>query len=434
MRQQKGCVSIDRNKWVCRWRENVSDGNGGTVRKLQFKILGEVTADHRRNKDRSTGKPRVPNDIQQLADDITGATNVGVNVLTTIKQFVNSVYLPEKKQALKTSSYETLVKRWHFYLMDRIGSCVLRDYQRKDAAQLWRDLQRGHPHISKQTFQNIRFSLRGMFETAKDYGLYTGENPATASLPPNLPGAKETQAYTIDEVLRLLSLLTANPMAQAIIALAFGSGCRKGEIAALDWPHYERNEEGAIMHVRQSSWRGKVITTKTQSSRDDVAIDAEVCKYVDAYRVLIGNPTEGPMFHNHENIGNRINLDSLAYWTIRPLLERCGTCGQGKAAHTEHSDHKYQRNQTIPPWKGWHAFRRGNATFLAQQRTADGRIDGRAAATLMLRHANTSTTEDSYILESRQDRRAADAAKTLTVQRKRRQAAAVIGEGLRGVN
>src|SRR5689334_11534761 len=107
MKQQKGCVSIDRNNWVCRWRENISDGSGRTVRKLRFKVLGEVTAEHRRNKDRKTHKLRVPDDIQKLADELTNPANTSkVSVLTTIGQFVDDVYLPEKKEALKPGSYE----------------------------------------------------------------------------------------------------------------------------------------------------------------------------------------------------------------------------------------------------------------------------------------------------------------------------------------
>ena len=104
------------------------DGKGGTIRKLRFKVLGEVTAEHRRNKDRKTGKLRVPNDLQKLADELTSAANTNTNsisVLTTIGQFVDGIYLPDKKR-LKPASYEALSNRWKCYLKDRIGlaSCA----------------------------------------------------------------------------------------------------------------------------------------------------------------------------------------------------------------------------------------------------------------------------------------------------------------------
>jgi hypothetical protein len=51
------------------------------------------------------------------------------------------------------------------------------------------------------------------------------------------------------------------------------------------------------------------------------------------------------------------------------------------------------------PWRGYHGFRRGNATYLAKHQ-------GSHAAALMLRHSNVSTTETNYIKNSAQDRRA----------------------------
>ncbi len=105
------------------------DGKGGTIRKLRFKVLNEVTAEHRRNKD---------------------------------GQFVDGIYLPDKKR-LKPASYEALSNRWKCYLKDRIGHCVMRDYKRKDAAQLWREIHRDQPHLSGQTFRHIRFVVSGIF-------------------------------------------------------------------------------------------------------------------------------------------------------------------------------------------------------------------------------------------------------------------------------
>jgi integrase len=425
MKQQKGCVSIDRNNWVCRWRENISDGNG-TVRKLRFKVLGEVTAEHRRNKDRKTQKLRVPDDIQKLADQLTNAANTSkVSVLTTIGQFVDDVYLPEKKEALKPGSYEAVVQRWNRHLKARISSCVMRDYERKDAALLWREIQRDFPHLSSQTFRHIRFTVSGIFETAKDKGLYYGENPASASLPANLPGRREdkTQAYSVTEVNRLLSLFTS-PLTQAMIALAFGSGLRKGEIAGLDWRDYERTEDGATIRVRRSVYRGHLTTPKTESSADMVHIGPEVVEYIEAFRQFLGGVNEGFLFPGEA--GRPINLESFWRWKINPLLSRCGVCHKQKSAHVK-ADHEYKRDESMPVWKGWHGFRRGNATFLAKQLGGDGL----RAASLMLRHSDQGVTQDSYVNNTRQERRAMQATKVVEISETRKRAAAAVGAGLK---
>lgn len=428
-RSQKGCVSIDRQNWVCRWRENVPDGNGGIVRKLRFKVLGPVTAEHRRNKDRKSGKLRIPDDIQQQADKIAGAANSSnMSVLATIEQFVDSIYLPEKKQALKPGSYEALSWRWDYYLKKRIGECVLRDYQRKDAALLWRDIQKDHD-LGSQSLRHIRFTLRGIFETAKDHGLFYGENPASASLPPNLRGKAETGVYTVREVNRLLKLFPS-PLAQALFALAFGSGLRKGEMAGLEWPNYRPTDEGATIRVRQSVYRGHVSTPKTESSADDVEIGPEIVEYVEAYRRFLSGVNEGYMFPGEKDRSTNkvrpINLDSFWRWKINPLLTRCGICHEAKSAHPK-ADHEYKRDESMPVWKGWHGFRRGAATEAAKK-LSNG---GTEAASLLLRHSDVGVTEDRYIKNSKQDKRTREAQKIINIQRQRQRAARAISAGLR---
>src|ERR1700759_5705106 len=116
MKKQNGCVSIDRNNWVCRWRESVPDGKGGVLRKLRFKVLGEITADHRRNKDRKTGKLRVPDEIQRVADEITHAANKSsLSALATIEQFVTD-FLEDKKPTVRPGTYNGYVHLWERFL------------------------------------------------------------------------------------------------------------------------------------------------------------------------------------------------------------------------------------------------------------------------------------------------------------------------------
>lgn len=433
MRQQKGCVAIDRNNWVCRWRETVSDGNGRTARKLRFKVLGEVTAEHRRNKDRSTNKLRVPDDIQEQADEITGAANTfKVSVLCSIGEFVDGTFLKEKKEALKPGSYQQLAHVWNRYLNNRIAFRVMRDYERKDASQLWREIQRDFPHIGSQTFRHIRFTLSGLFEMAKDQGLFYGENPASASLPPKLRGKGETGVYTVQEVNRLLKLFPF-PMTQALFALLFGSGLRKGEIAGLEWPDYKRTDEGATIRVRRSVYRGHISTPKTESSADDVEIGPEIVEYIEAYRAFLGGVNEGYLFPGEKDrTTNKIrplNLDSFWRWKINPLLTRCGVCHEPKSAHAK-ADHQYKRDESMPLWKGWHGFRRGAATEAAKKLSNNGT----EAASLLLRHSDVGVTEDRYIKGTKQDRRTREAQKAIHIQRQRQSAARAISAGLREAN
>ncbi|MGZ4877809.1 MAG: tyrosine-type recombinase/integrase [Candidatus Angelobacter sp.] len=402
MRKQNGCIFIKGDKWALRWRETAHSAEG-EQRKMRFKIIGEVTAEHRRNKDRNTSKLRIPPEIKQLADEITGAANTSSHsVLLTLGELAERIYFPEKKQSWKPSSAEANINRWKRYLKHRVSSHIVRDFERKDAASLWKEIRKEHPNLSRQTFKHIRFLLWGMYEFAKDNGLHSKENPASAKLPDGLPASRPTQAYAIEEVARMLSLFSAHPQAQAVVALAFGSGMRKGELAGIGWHDYERTDDGAVLHVRRSSWRGKLQTPKTESSADDTAIDNEICEYIEAYRQLLSGVTEGLMFCYED--GRPINLDSFARWQIKPILKKAGIA-----------------------WKGWHAFRRGSATYLAKKHAGDGT----AAAASLLRHSDSSTTADHYIKNTKQERRTAQAEKVISIRRQRTAAAATIGAGLK---
>jgi integrase len=244
---------------------------------------------------------------------------------------------------------------------------------------------------------HIRFFVSGVFEWALNHGMYSGFNPASADLPEGLPRGKETSAYSVEEIARLLSLL-ADVKAQAIVAMAFGSGLRKGELAGLQWQDYERTENGAVIHVRQAVWHRKITSVKTESSVADVNLGIQFCEYIDAYRGLCYGVDSGLMFGYSAD--RPVNLDSFANAYFKPVLKAAGI-----------------------PWRGYHGFRRGNATFLAKH-------EGAHVAALVLRHSNVGTTEAHYIKNSAQERRIAQAKKVVTISIQREQAATTLSAGL----
>jgi integrase len=81
---------------------------------------------------------------------------------------------------------------------------------------------------------------------------------------------------------------------------------------------------------------------------------------------------------------------------ILPVLNAC-YCGKSADDHAE-EDHKFERNTSLPQWRGWHGFRRGLATNLH-----DLGIDDKTTSRI-LRHANVGITQAAYIktLDSQQ--------------------------------
>ena len=324
---------------------------------------------------------------------------MGVNVLLTIKELVKEYFDNKQFKPSTRYGYELIWKR---YLQQRLSGVIVRDFKRADGFKLWKQIHSANPHLSKRTMQHVRFFVSGLFEFAKNVGYYTWpENPASADLPDGLTIGKETQAYSTDEVSRLLAILTS-PRDQAIIALAYVGGLRMGELEGVRWEDYERTDTGAVIHIRRSIWHRKLTTPKTISSADDVFIGPEVVTYIEAHRQFCKGVNSGYMFGlSHDR---PVNLESLARNTLKPLMDTASI-----------------------PWKGWHGFRRAAATHLA--RTMNGK--GAEAASLVLRHSGTAVTEAHYIKTSKQENRARQARKEMDVAEQRQDAAAILGQNLK---
>jgi len=71
-------------------------------------------------------------------------------------------------------------------------------------------------------------------------------------------------------------------------------------------------------------------------------------------------------------------------------LNVCAQCNKTQEDHGRET-HNYERNSSLPEWRGWHAFRRGLATNLHRLGVADKTIQA------ILRHSNVSVTQACYI-------------------------------------
>ncbi len=367
-----------------------------------------------------------------------------VSILLKIGELVEGHYFPDVESHLKSSTMHTYRFTWRHHLAHRISTKIARDFKRPDAFLLWKDIVREKPRISRWTMAHIRSFISGVFEWALNRGLYTGPNPALADLPRGLVNNKKMRAYSMDEFSRLLDLFDGNVKVQAVLAVAFGGGLRKGEIQGLRWEDYEPSSEGATIHVRQSCWNGVISTPKTDSSMDDVKLAPEFCGFMEAWRceLLKERPVTGQrglMFGRSAT--EPINLDSLAWSQIKSILNRCAVCGKNYDAHRKRrvlrvradvAPHDYKRDESRLTWRGWHAFRRGNATYLASRR--EGRAGlGLTMAAATLRHADQGVTDAHYNLDptKKQERRIAAAQKAAELELRKREAAAALGAGFR---
>jgi len=140
--------------------------------------------------------------------------------------------------------------------------------------------------LSNKTIQHYHRVLSAMFESAVKWGMMK-ENPCSRVSPPK---AERKEMHCLDEegVSRLLECLeNENIKNQAIIELLLVTGCRRGEIAALQWDNVDLDK--GIIHIKQAAVytpsTGIVVKQpKTLSSVRKIKLPASTIELLKNYR------------------------------------------------------------------------------------------------------------------------------------------------------
>jgi integrase len=105
---------------------------------------------------------------------------------------------------------------------------------------------------------------------------------------------------------------------------------------------------------------------KTRASAQAVPVIRQLAEILNAYRLSMGNPSTGLMFHSGG--GEPMDLNKLGQRSVRPAVEALGL-----------------------EWYGWHACRRGIASNLYELGANDKIVQR------ILRHAKPHVTKERYI-------------------------------------
>jgi hypothetical protein len=176
---------------------------------------------------------------------------------------------------------------------------------------------------------------------------------------------------------------------------------------------------------QKSYWKGHFTKPKTEASADVAKLGEFFAQFVENFRAYCGGVNSGLMFAGRT--GRPVNLENLARRVLAPALDRCAVCHHKRTDHGPRVEHKIERDESLPKWYGFHAFRRGSATAISAEQNPE-------LASLMLRHSGTQVTERHYIKNSSQDRRAIAAKRVVEIGRKREEAANVLDKAARAAN
>jgi integrase len=350
VRYQDGCLYADHAAWYVKYRVQVRQENGSIKFKQRAKMLGRLE--------------RYPSesDIMPLKVEFMHRLNAGKftpDSSMNLKEFVEDIYLPYTDE-LRASTKKGYREIWRNHISDRVGQIRLREFRTVDASRMLKSIAEEHD-LSKTTLQHIKSVLSGVFSHAKNEGAFDGVNPVQdARIPRNAREARETFAYSLTQVRSLLDVLPLLP--KAVIATAAFAGLREGELRGLEWTDYTGNS----LSVKRSVWKSVINGPKTRASAQSVPVIRQLAEILETYRLSMGNPSKGVMFHSGG--GEHMDLYHLSRQIIRPAM---------KAIRLE--------------WYGWHACRRGIASNLFEL-GANEKVVQR-----ILRHAKPHVTKERYI-------------------------------------
>jgi len=400
-RKQAGQIVTIGDAYYVRFWQRANVG-GEIVRKRCSRRLGEIPKGYR--------SKHAPDSILKAAEDVMreiSESPITADRLITLAHFAENIFLPWVEEHLRPSTYRGYKFIWQYHLKpgsNRFRGC-LRDVRTHDVQNWLDEIDRiSRKQLHKNTLMRCKSTLSGLFKLAKRLGYFDGVNPvADTAISPHALEAEETHAYSLEEIYDILAVLP-EPACTAFATAAF-TGLRHGEIAGLEWADYHDGQ----LWVARSIWNGTVNEPKTRKSKAPVPIIKQLADRLEMHRLrsvkqrpreAAGTPQKlDPIFAN--SVGGRLNLNNMLAREILPALNRCVHCGVSEGRPHLKQDHDYERDVSIPQWRGWHACRRGLASNLNRLGIDDSVIQR------MLRHSNVNITQTFYIKSTGDDVRVA---------------------------
>jgi len=347
-------------------------------------------------------------------------------------QFAEQEFFPFIRLQVRPSTANGYEARWR-QIKPWLADLRLRDTTTPDVQQILASIHKLGT-LNHDSIRALRYLLKMIFDHAIRMGLLN-TNPVSSSKVPRRGEDEEredTYAYSLEEVQQILAVLP-EPARTAIATCAF-TGVRRGELAGLLWENFDVKK--GSMKITQSVWEGHVTRPKTKKSKAPVPMIKTLVRMLEAHRVrtaqakveaaqkqathakkslekttlppekrealtqiiataekLAANPPiphAGPIFASEA--GSALNMNNLLNRQILPALNCCQCCHKAEGDHAG-ADHKYNRDESLPSWHGWHGFRRGLGTNLKRLG-----VDLKTIQEI-LRHAHIATTADIYVKE-----------------------------------
>ena len=322
-RYQQGTIELSNGNWTGRYLEDVILANGDRKRVHKRVFLGT-------QKDIPTEK-LARRKFEPIIANINSNGHQPKTVMT-LREFL------KKWEPISLSNYKPGTAR-NFktafnYFLPVFGDRQLSNIQLEDLQRFVASLKASPAYI-----RVLIVCFRAVWKCAQDWG-YVSHNPFVGLRLPRIPRTNR-YAFTVNEVNRILEN-SAEPYKTMYWLLA-QTGLRIGEVLGLKWEDVDL--EKCVIQVKNSVWRGKLQTPKTDASARSIPVSPKLIEHL---RVFSLQPSSGNI-HLIRRIGllfpSRVNgplkADYLLSKYFKPLLASLGIQDAG-----------------------FHSFRHANATFM----------------------------------------------------------------------
>ena len=347
--------------WELQWWEDYIKLDGTIGRRRESTILGYVS---------EMPLKQARKEAEKKLSQVNAGKAIPYSTLS-LREFVDQFFIPLALPVLKPSTRKRYQSTLNLHLLPAFGERRLCDVGAVEVQRFV--LEKLGKGLGWESCNHLRNLLSKIFASAKKWGHFAGENPASEVELPEKQPTREKRVLMPEDVTRLLAILREPVSTMVLIAVL--TGLRIGEILGLCWENLdlERKE----LRVEQSVYRGSVGSPKTKGSRRTLPLPEAAVLALKrlAQQSPDGNPN-GLVFSSRK--GTVLNDTNLLLRHLKPAAKQIGV-----------------------PWVSWHTFRRTHATLL--QLAGGSAKDAQA----QLGHSQITTTLGIYTIPVPAHQRAA---------------------------
>jgi integrase len=263
------------------------------------------------------------------------ATDYMPGRVATVQEF-SEVYRENVCPTFKPSSCESARSLCRIYIEPVLGTYRLDQVKGEIPQLLINDLRRRG--LSRKTILNALSALASMLGAARDWNYLAPKLDWQKLRLPVEELQKSQRFFTPNESQRIIDA-SPEPWNICFAFMAY-LGLRTSEAVGVAWENLDL--PAGVLRVRQSNWRGKLLTVKSKSSVRDLPLPAVLVEMLKSYRTRWKPNPNGLLFANAK--GQPITSCYVRRDILHPIRERLGI-----------------------PRGGFHAFRHGLGTALMQE-------------------------------------------------------------------